>query len=125
MQSQMPLPGFGPAKSPESDGGSIRPNYVGETKIYYTKAREILTRATGFMGEYDYTLNPYSGCFFGCTYCYAAFFSRDLAKRDDWGNWLFVKENAVDLLLKRKLGSLDGKLIYMSSVTDPLPASGT
>ena len=77
------------------------------------------------MGEYDYTLNPYSGCFFGCTYCYAAFFSRDLAKRDDWGNWLFVKENAVDLLLKRKLGSLDGKLIYMSSVTDPLPASGT
>ncbi len=33
----------------------------------------ILTRATGFMGEYDFTLNPYGGCAFGCTYCYAAF----------------------------------------------------
>ena len=120
MQFQMPLPGLQPEVSPEGDSaGLYGPDHIGETKIYYTKAREILTRATGFMGEYDYTLNPYSGCFFGCTYCYAAFFSRNLAKRDDWGNWLFVKENAVDLLMKRKSGSLDGKFIYMSSVTDP------
>ena len=75
------------------------------------------------MGEYDYTLNPYSGCFFGCT-SYAAS-SRDLAKRDDWGNWLFVKENAVELLLKRKLGSLDGKLIDSEQRYRLLPASGT
>ena len=80
---------------------------------------EILTRATGFMDAYDYTLNPYSGCFFGCTYCYAAFFSRDAEKRANWGYWVGVKENAVALLEKRKPGALDGKLIYMSSVTDP------
>ena len=30
-----------------------------------------------------------------------------------------VKENAVELLAKRPVGSLDGKRIYMSSVTDP------
>ena len=74
------------------------------------------------MGDYDFTLNPYSGCSFGCTYCYAAFFSRDVEKRDNWGYWVSVKENAVELLekrLKRRPESLDGKLIYMSSVTDP------
>lgn len=71
------------------------------------------------MGDYDFTLNPYSGCSFGCTYCYAAFFSRDVGKRDSWGKWVNVKENAVELVKKRKPGSLDGKLIYMSSVTDP------
>ena len=96
-----------------------RPCLIGETAICYAPAREILTRATGFMGEYHFTLNPYSGCSFGCTYCYAAFFSRDVDRRDSWGYWVDVKENAVELIAKRKAGSLDGKLIYMSSVTDP------
>ncbi len=98
------------------------PTHIGETAVAYNPAREILTRATGFMDAYDFTLNPYSGCSFGCTYCYAAFFSRDVAKRDSWGYWVSVKENAVELLekrLKRRPESLDGKLIYMSSVTDP------
>ena len=95
-----------------------RPCLIGETEICYVPAREILTRATGFMDAYHFTLNPYSGCSFGCTYCYAAFFSRDVERRDSWGYWVDVKENAVELMAKRKAGSLDGKLIYMSSVTD-------
>ncbi len=93
--------------------------FIGQTAVAYAPAREILTRATGFMNAYDFTLNPYSGCSFGCTYCYAAFFSRDVKRRDSWGYWVDVKENAVELMAKRKAGSLDGKLIYMSSVTDP------
>ena len=96
-----------------------RPERIGQAKVYYKPAREILTKASGFMDAYDYTLNPYAGCFFGCTYCYAAFFSRTRQNRDAWGYWINVKENAVDLLKKRKPGFLDGKLIYMSSVTDP------
>jgi DNA repair photolyase len=96
-----------------------RPCVIGQTSVAYAPAREILTRATGFMDAYDFTLNPYSGCSFGCTYCYAAFFSRDVEKRDSWGYWVNVKENAVELMAKRKPGTLDGKLIYMSSVTDP------
>ncbi len=92
---------------------------IGQAAVTYAPAREILTRATGFMDAYDFTLNPYSGCSFGCTYCYAAFFSRDGKKRDSWGYWVNVKENAIKLMAKRKPGALDGKLIYMSSVTDP------
>ena len=113
-----------PSLLPDHDADSsivdeIRPTNLGETAVAYTPAREILTRATGFMDAYDFTLNPYSGCSFGCTYCYAAFFSRDAEKRDSWGRWVNVKENAVELMAKRKPGALDGKLIYMSSVTDP------
>lgn len=70
------------------------------------------------MDAYDYTLNPYAGCSFGCTYCYAAFFSHSTEKRDSWGKWIKVKDNAVERL-ERRCGSLDGRLIYMSSVTDP------
>lgn len=91
----------------------------GGAEVEYSKAKTVLTRATGFMDEYDYTLNPYSGCSFGCTYCYAAFFSRNKEQVDNWGNWVTVKQNAAELLKKRKPGSLNGKRIYMSSVTDP------
>jgi DNA repair photolyase len=76
-------------------------------------------RGTGFLDAYDFSLNPYAGGAFGCTYCYAAFFSRSAEQRDTWGRWVEVKENAVELLMKRRIGSLDGKRIYMSSVTDP------
>ena len=113
------LPGFDPdAELAVAD----RPSRIGEAKVAYKPANEVLTKATGFMDTYDFTLNPYSGCSFGCTYCYAAFFSRDVEKRDSWGYWVIVKENAVELLekrLKRRPEFLDDKLIYMSSVTDP------
>ena len=97
---------------------SPRPERLGGVDVEYAQARDVLTRATGFMDAYDFTLNPYSGCSFGCTYCYAAFFSRSTEKRDAWGRWVSVKENAVERLRSRR-GSLDDKLIYMSSVTDP------
>ena len=96
-----------------------QPDAIGSADISYADASQILTKATGFMSEYDFTLNPYSGCGFGCTYCYAAFFARDAEKRDDWGNWVNVKQNAVDLLSRpRQQAKLDGARIYMSSVTD-------
>ena len=71
-----------------------RPARLGGASIEYKPARDTLTRATGFMDAYDFTLNPYAGCAFGCTYCYAAFFSRgsDSAtgaeRRDTWGSGL-------------------------------------
>ncbi len=95
---------------------------LGHAAIGHARARDILTRATGFIGAYDFTLNPYSGCTFGCTYCYAAFFNRTAEDRDNWGYWVRVKENAVELLqrrLRRTPDYLDDKAIYMSSVTDP------
>lgn len=95
-----------------------RPTRIGDTEITYKQASSILTPASGFMAEYDYTLNPYSGCGFGCAYCYAAFFSRDLEKQRTWGQWVEVKDNAV-AKLRGMRKPLRGASIYMSSVTDP------
>ena len=95
------------------------PKEIGKSRVEYGEVKAILTRATGFMDAYDSTLQPFSGCSFGCTYCYAAFFSHSAVKRDNWGKWVDVKRNGIELLSKRRKGSLDGKLIYMSSVTDP------
>lgn len=92
---------------------------IGQTEIQYIKSASILTEAKGFMGAYDFTLNPYSGCSFGCNYCYAAFFSRSSEEKDTWGHWLKVKENALQLLLKWRKKPLYNKTIYISSVTDP------
>ena len=105
--------------APDTDRMTAQPTKIGEACLSYAKARELLTKGSGFMDAYDFTLNPYSGCSFGCTYCYAAFFSRDAEKRDGWGYWVNVKENGIELLRKRRPGTLDDKRIYMSSVTDP------
>ena len=96
-----------------------KPKQIGGARVAYQKTRDILTRTSGFMERYNYTLNPYSGCSFGCTYCYAAFFATSKEERDRWGYWVKVKENATQSLRKRPPGRLDNSLIYMSSVTDP------
>ena len=85
----------------------------------YAPVREILTKTSGFLEAYDYTLNQYSGCSFGCVYCYASSFVRTDEERDSWGQWVRVKDNAIRLMEAYPPGALNGKLIYMSSVTDP------
>ncbi len=80
-------------------------------------AGQILTPGAGYLGDYDYSLNPYVGCAFGCSYCYAAFFATP-ERQASWGDWVRVKRNAA-LKLSRLRRSLAGKTIYMSSATDP------
>ncbi|MFN8531073.1 MAG: radical SAM protein [Anaerolineae bacterium] len=89
------------------------------TEIRSKTARSILSKASGFASAFDYTLNPYSGCAFGCTYCYAAFFAVNDDLKAEWGHWVEVKENALDLLRKKRSTSLSANTIYMSTVTDP------
>jgi DNA repair photolyase len=97
----------------------VRPAQIGPAEVLYAQARSILTESSGFIDAFDYTLNPYSGCTFGCSYCYAAAFVRDHERRNSWGQWVQVKENALELLRKRRKKPLEGTTIYLSSVTDP------
>jgi DNA repair photolyase len=96
-----------------------RPAQIGPSSVEYAPARSILTESSGFIDSFDFTLNPYSGCTFGCSYCYAAAFVRDQERREHWGQWVRVKENALELLRKQRRKPLDGAAIYLSSVTDP------
>nr|WP_318732230.1 radical SAM protein [Roseofilum sp. Belize Diploria] len=107
----------------EGEGTVVREKF-GRANIYQQNARSILTQASGYIGAYDFTLNPYRGCQYGCSYCYAAAFSPNQKMRQDWGNWAIVKKNSVELLeqdLERwyKTNPDRAPTIYMSSVTDP------
>src|SRR5437762_9091045 len=85
-----------------------------------TIARSIFSPATGYIlrGGFDWTCNPYLGCSFGCTYCYAMFLPQNRRPRDDWGRWFTAKRNAVEIA-RRTAAKLAGASVYVSSVTDP------
>jgi DNA repair photolyase len=90
----------------------------------FIPASSIFSPATGFIrrGGFDWSCNPYVGCTFGCTYCYAMFLPQNRRPKEDWGRWFQAKQNAVDLACKQA-PKVAGQAIYMSSVTDPyLPA---
>ena len=124
IQSVLPLSDVSVAPNRAHDSSAVREpaarrTKLGKSRVEYKAASGILTKASGFISAFDYTLNPYSGCTFGCTYCYAAFFARSRERVDNWGYWVQVKENALDLLRRKRKKTLKGKTIYMSSVTDP------
>ncbi|MDO8616366.1 MAG: radical SAM protein [Dehalococcoidia bacterium] len=100
---------------------SIGRSVFSRTSVQYIDSKSILTRASGFLSRYDFTLNPYSGCGFGCEYCYARFFAPSAKQRESWGQWVSAKRNARELMAKAcRSGALKtGDAIYMSSVTDP------
>ncbi len=87
-------------------------------------ARSIFSPATGFIrrGGFDWTCNPYVGCSFGCTYCYAMFLPQNRRPKEDWGRWFQAKVNAVEVA-RKQAPKVAGQSVYISSVTDPyLPA---
>ena len=92
-------------------------------KIKEIKAKSILSPTRLKTADFDYSLNPYVGCRFGCVYCYASFMGRFVGKKiSDWGNYVFAKINAPKLLaeeIKKLKNKGRGKTIWLSSVTDP------
>jgi DNA repair photolyase len=122
---------------------------VGEQKdisYYGTSARQVLngpeTTGMGF-----WSINPYVGCAFGCTYCYARYAHRytlersaaahpeharlrqDLATMPPWLAFerrIFVKQNAAEVLRdalrhgsERHLALLHGESLVIGTATDP------
>ncbi len=73
---------------------------------------------TGIPG-YAYCLNPYVGCQHACKYCYATFITeRFRPHAEKWGEFVDVKINAPDVLMKELPKARKG-IVYLSSVTDP------
>jgi hypothetical protein len=121
-------PTDGPSPSPKPQQpevhGATRTR-LGRASLTYIDSGSLLTPASGFIHHYKFTLNPYSGCGFGCEYCYARFFAPTLEEEISWGEWVKVKQNALELLQRairskspqRRLAQDDP--VYMSTVTDP------
>jgi DNA repair photolyase len=83
------------------------------------KAKSILTpqKFGSLSGGYDFSLNPYAGCAFKCSYCYVPKFPSK-HNYEDWGEWVEVKVNAADLIRKDR-ALVYGAKIFFSSATDP------
>jgi len=66
---------------------------------------------------YDYTINCYTGCQHGCTYCYARFIKRTTGHIEPWGDFVDVKINAPELLQKEITRKRRGG-VWISGVCD-------
>src|SRR5438046_7862039 len=84
------------------------------------EAKSIRVRSK--LPDAEYAVNPYTGCVFGCHYCYASFAGRFVGEPiGDWGNYVYAKINAVplfevELAKLRRAGRAPS--ILLSSVTD-------
>ncbi len=65
-----------------------------------------------------YVINPYVGCAFGCSYCYAAFMAGYTGHSEPWGGFVDVKDDAPRLLME-ELRRKQPRKVLLSSVTDP------
>lgn len=92
-----------------------------QIKIKEIEAKSILVKSK--LPDTDYVVNPYTGCAFGCLYCYASFMGRFVDEPIcEWGNYVHVKTNAVSVFtqeLSRLQKSGTSPSILLSSVTDP------
>lgn len=89
-------------------------------KVAEISAASILTpqKVGSLSGAYDFSLNPYAGCAFACSYCYVPKFPNGRHESFEWGGWVEVKINAPDLI-RRARAEIFGARIFFSSATDP------
>lgn len=92
-----------------------------KSELFYKNPKTILNKGTGFLSGYTHSLNPYTGCSFGCSYCYVREMPVALFREGEWGNWVDVKSGAANLLKKElhRAKTKGNVTIFMSSSTDP------
>jgi len=82
------------------------------------RTSEILCKtALSQSGLADYALNCYVGCQHSCRYCYARFMGRFTKHVEEWGEFVDVKANIVEVLLRQLARKRVGSVI-ISSVCD-------
>jgi DNA repair photolyase len=68
--------------------------------------------------DLDYAYNPYAGCYHGCRYCYGRAYTRYEEVAEAWGEIIYVKENAMEVLLEEVRRARRG-VVGVSTITDP------
>lgn len=80
--------------------------------------KEITTKSILSKSQvFDYALNAYVGCQHGCVYCYAKFMKRFTGHAEPWGEFVDVKVNAPELLMREVNKKKKGR-VWISGVCD-------
>lgn len=92
-----------------------------KTEYLYKNPKTLLNKGTGFLSGYSHSLNPYTGCTFGCSYCYVRQMPVSTFRAGEWGKWVDIKQGAADIFRKelKRAKSKGDVSIFMSSSTDP------
>ena len=87
----------------------------------YIPAKSIIIKSR--LPDTDYVVNPYIGCSFGCSYCYASFMGKQVGESiGNWGSYVYVKQDCVEIFSKELFSFVKkgaNSSILFSSVTDP------
>jgi DNA repair photolyase len=68
--------------------------------------------------DFDYTLNPYQGCSYGCKECYVQdIIPSSIEKKGGWGNFVEIRRRTIEVLEKYK-EKLKNKRIFVSTLSD-------
>ena len=114
------LPTLAPAGRPDPDSDALRCR--AGVEFHEINVREILNRSGNRRLPFVWTINPYRGCEFACSYCYArythGFF--DLHRWEDFEEKIFVKRGAAGSLRRRlRRAALENEPIAFGTATDP------
>lgn len=75
-------------------------------------------KPTGFLADFDWSLNPYSGCVFQCGGCYVPDLLCGRAERlGGWGSYVEARVRSLEVL-RRSAEKLRGSTWFMSPVSD-------
>src|SRR5580698_5423102 len=90
-----------------------------EVQYFELPARSILNRTKPNM-YFQWTINPYRGCEFGCKYCYARYTHEFMEMApEDFEDKIYAKAASAHLL-RQELGRIDRtETIAIGTATDP------
>src|SRR5713226_7564599 len=93
-----------------------------EVEYFALQSRSTLNRESSGRMPFDWTINPYRGCEFGCKYCYARYTHEfmEMWEGRDFERKIFAKVNAAELLRAELRAAKDrGLPIALGTATDP------
>ncbi|MHB9038034.1 MAG: SPL family radical SAM protein [Armatimonadota bacterium] len=82
------------------------------------QAKSVLTKS----GISDYSVNCYSGCLHNCVYCYARYMRKFTGHAEPWGQYLDVKVNAAEVLVREVKRKPVGRIFFSSACDGWQPA---
>jgi DNA repair photolyase len=100
------------AKSPAAE---TRRQSAEKPEYFFLPVKSILNRCDSARVPFDWTINPYRGCEFGCKYCYARY-THEYMEIDggEFERKIFVKQDAAALLTR----DISAKYSYEATAED-------